>query len=117
MGTVKVAVISIHFCLSECSALTFTQPWSTRAVWFSAGSTPAHTQDTHSPLDPLHHVCYQFVRDAWAGLLGQAEGVLQLLHGSHIASSLLVLIFELQSRNRPLGPHFVAERTGQEVQH
>lgn len=59
---------------------------------------------------------YQFVRDAWAGLLSQAKGVLQLLHGSHVASSLLVLIFELQPRNRALGLYLVAESTGQEVQ-
>lgn len=67
-------------------------------------------------MDPLHHVRYQFVRDAWAGLLSQAKGVLQLLHGSHVASSLLVLIFELQPRNRALGLYLVAESTGQEVQ-
>lgn len=90
------------------------------SVWtlHSCGASSPQLSLRHSsPLDPLHHVCYQFVRDAWAGLLGQAEGILQLLHGSHVASSLLVLIFELQPRNRALGPHFAAESTGQEVQH
>lgn len=76
----------------------------------------SHTRG-HSPLYPLHHVCYQFVRDAWAGLLSQAKGILQLLHSSHIASSLLVLIFKLQPRNSALVPYLIAESTGQAVQH
>lgn len=77
---------------------------------------PSSRSRGHSPLYPLYHVCYQFVRDAWAGLLSQAKGILQLLHSSHIASSLLVLIFKLQPRNSTLVPYLIAESTGQAVQ-
>lgn len=85
--------------------------------WVHCQLHPSSHSRGHSPLYPLHHVCYQFVRDAWAGLLSQAKGILQLFHSSHIASSLLVLIFKLQPRNGALVPYLTAESSGQTVQY
>lgn len=111
----RAAVINIHFCLSWLLGTDLCTAVEHKSRVVRCRLRPC-SQAGHSPLDPLHHVRYQFVRDAWAGLLSQAKGVLQLLHGSHVASSLLVLIFELQPRNRALGLYLVAESTGQEVQ-
>lgn len=55
-----------------------------------------------SPLHPLHQVGHQLVRDAGAGLLSQAEGVLQLLQSPHTPAALPVLLFELRGHPRHL---------------
>lgn len=67
--------------------------------------SPKPKAETHppgpSPLHPLHQVGHQLVRDAGAGLLGQAEGVLQLLQRPHAPAALPVLLFELWAQHRP----------------
>lgn len=48
-----------------------------------------------APAHSLHHVCDQTVRDAWEGLLCQAEGVLQFLNGSYTTTAGTTLVFQL----------------------
>lgn len=56
-----------------------------------------------SPLHPLHQVSHQLVRDAGAGLLSQAEGILQLLQSPHAPAALPVLLLELRADHRAPG--------------
>lgn len=62
---------------------------------------PSQPRPAPSPLHPLHQVGHQLVRDAGAGLLGQAEGVLQLLQRPHAPAALPVLLFELWTQRHP----------------
>lgn len=55
-----------------------------------------------SPLHPLHQVGHELVRDAGAGLLGQAKGVLQLLQRPRAPAAELVLLLKLRGRPRLL---------------
>ena len=48
-----------------------------------------------SPAHPLHHVRDEAVRDAGARLLGQVEGVLQLLDGAHAPAGRPPLLLQL----------------------
>lgn len=59
------------------------------------GALPNPMARPPSPLHSLHQMHHQLVGDAGAGLLGQAEGVLQLLQSTHAPAALLVLLFEL----------------------
>lgn len=59
-----------------------------------------------SPAHSFHHVCDKAVRDARTGLLGQVEGVFQLLNGSYAPATrppfLLQLVVEKNQRQRIL---------------
>lgn len=48
-----------------------------------------------SPAHSLHHVCDEAVGDARTGLLGQVEGVFQLLNGSYAAATRPPLLLQL----------------------
>lgn len=48
-----------------------------------------------SPAHSLHHVCDKAVGDARTGLLGQVEGVFQLLNGSYASTTRPPLLLQL----------------------
>lgn len=79
--------------------------YTTPCIWARAPCRSHGTEAAtcHSPLHTLHQAHHELVRDARAGLLSQAEGILQLLQCTHATATLPVLLLQLQRADQEAG--------------